>query len=179
MPIRPIARAALLAAGLACLATVPASAQVDEQAATVNRPTEADGDDRHEGYYHPPVTSMEIYKARAPILEESDARRRIGFVVALTREQLDRPYPPPYALFAKGAESEKAIIVALEGGSLDTLYRMRAMLAQLTAIARSSPLFVEANVADWYTFLDLLHMLGFTQLTVSDGETWAHRYSIE
>jgi len=148
-------------------------------AAGAAQPTEEDGNDRHEGYYHPPVTSSEIYNARAPGLPQSDAERRIGFVVALTREQLDRPYPPPFAVYAKGAESEKLIIVALEEDALDTLYRMRAMLAQLTAVARSSPLFVEADVADWYTFLDLLRMLGFTQLTVSDGRDWAHRYIIE
>jgi len=29
-----------------------------------------------------------------------------------------------------------------------------------------------------YTFLDLLKLLGFEQITMSDGRTWAHRIVI-
>jgi hypothetical protein len=138
-----------------------------------------DGDgDRHAGYYHPEVGSEELYPSRAPVLPEADRTRRIGFATALTQGQLARDFPPFYAVYAKGAEAEKMILVALEAERLDTLYRMRAFLAQLTAVARTSPMFVEADVADWYTFLDLLHMLGFEQLTVSDGRDWAHRYHL-
>ena len=43
--------------------------------------------------------------------------------------------------FAKGENSEKLIIVATGDGRYDTLYRMRGLLAAMTAEARLSPLF--------------------------------------
>ena len=56
--------------------------------------------------------------------------------------------------------------------------RMRALLAQLTARARQTPLFVQYRVEDRFTFLDLLKLLGFEQLTVTDGDTFAHQIEI-
>jgi hypothetical protein len=167
-----MARLAALVLALALAATTagpPVRAQ---------EPQEAD-DDRHAGYYYPEITSTEVYPARAPTLPDSDRSRRIGFVIGVTREQLLRDYPPPYALYAKGEFSEKLIIVALDRDALASLYQARAMLAQLTALARATPIFIENRVEETYTFLDLLKLLGFTHLTVSDGQTYAHQYIIE
>ncbi len=135
--------------------------------------------DRHAGYYYPPVTSQETYPARAPVLPDSDRLRRIGFIVGLTRQQLARDYAPEIAIFAKGAEAEKIIIVALNNDAIATLYQARGLLAQLTAVARSTPIFIENRVEDTYTFLDLLRLLGFRQLTISDGHSYAHQIKIE
>ena len=140
---------------------------------------QAGAQDRHEGYYYPPVTSEEVYPARASVLPDSDRVRRIGFVVGVTQHQLSQPFPPQWALFAKGAEAEKLIIVALNDESLATLYQARAMLAQMTAVARATELFAQIGAEDYYTFLDLLAIMGFRQLTISDGRTYAHQYSIE
>jgi hypothetical protein len=82
-------------------------------------------------------------------------------------------------MFAKGTESEKLIIVAVEDGPLDTLYRARAVLANMTSVARLTPLFQELNVVETFTFFDLLYMLGFTQLTISDGREFAHQVVFE
>ena len=135
--------------------------------------------DRHEGYYYPEVTSSEVYKARSKVMDDANRELRIGFIVAQTLGQRDRPYPPRFAIFAKGAEAEKMIIVGLDGESLATLYRARAVLAQLTAVARSSDLFRQHAVEDLFTFLDLANMVGFEQITISDGKTWAHQFVIE
>ena len=64
-------------------------------------------------------------------------------------------------------------------GQYNTLYRMRGLLALLTARSRSTPVFQEYEVQDIYTFLDLLKLLGFTQLTVTDGDQFAHRIYIK
>lgn len=136
-------------------------------------------EDRHAGYYYPEVSSTETYVARARTMEDSDREKRIGFVVAHTLGQAQRPYPPRYALFAKGEDAEKLIIVGLHDETFATLYRARAVLAQMTALARSSELFRTLAVEDYFTFLDLLKMLGFTQLTVSDGDTYAHQVTIK
>ena len=139
----------------------------------------AHADDRHAGYYYPPPTSDETYDAPIEPSLDSDRARRIGFIIGVTQEQFTRPYPPPWAMYAKGTEAEKLIIVALDGNALVSLYQARAMLAQLTSVVRSLPLFVEGEVEEDYNFLDLLAALGFRQLTISDGRTYAHQIRIE
>jgi hypothetical protein len=71
------------------------------------------------------------------------------------------------------------IIVALQEGQINTLYRARALLANLTALARLTPFFRENAIADQGTFFDLLKLLGFTQVTISDGDKFAHQVKLE
>ena len=92
---------------------------------------------------------------------------------------LKNPYSPQFAIFAKGTEAEKLIIVSLNANTYNTLYRMRGLLAMLTAVARSTPLFKENAVQTYFTFFDLAKMLGFKIITVSDGLDFAHRIVIE
>ncbi len=139
----------------------------------------ARAEDRHEGYYYPQVTSSEVYHSRIKTLPDSDRTRRIGFVTGVTTGQTERPYAPITAMFAKGNEAEKLILIGLQNGPLDTLYRARAVLAMLTATARTTAVFRDLDPQAQYTFLDLLKLLGFNQITVSDGRTWAHRIDID
>ena len=135
--------------------------------------------DRHDGYYYPTPQTVETYEARADTLEDSDRTRRIGFVIELTAQMLSNPYPPEFAVFAKGEEAEKLLIVAMRGGVIDTIYRARALLAMLTSVSRATPLFQDYGVAEVFTFFDLLKILGFAQLTISDGDGFAHQVLIE
>lgn len=134
--------------------------------------------DRQAGYYYPEPSSEEVYEARVPTLPDSDRQRRIGFVTGVTAGQTERPYPPITAMFAKGAEAEKLILLGLQDGPMDTLFRARAMLALLTATARTTPVFQDIDPEGRYTFLDLLKLLGFAHITVSDGRDWSHRILI-
>ncbi|NNG04708.1 MAG: hypothetical protein HKM95_11485, partial [Inquilinus sp.] len=104
--------------------------------------------DRHEGYYYPTVTGTETYTARARTLADSDRTRRIGFIVGVTRQQLSQDYPPEVAIFAKGAEAEKMIILALNRDAISNLFQARAMLAQMTAVARSTEVFIQNQVEE-------------------------------
>lgn len=151
------------------LAVMPAAAQDDA------------GDDvsRHSGYYFPEPQSEETYIARAVTLPDSSRSRRLGFVTLLTQQQLTAPYPPSIAMFAKGDEAEKLIIVGLRDGPMDTIYRARGVLAMLTASARTSELFRQYQVQDIFTFFDLLKLLGFERLTISNGVDFAHVIYIE
>lgn len=135
--------------------------------------------DGHEGYYYPPPKTFEIYTARAVTLADSDRSRRIAFVANLTKGFLSRPYPPQLVIFAKGDEKQKLIIVSLDENHMNTIYRARAVLAQLTSIAILSPLFKEHGVEEIFTFFDLLKLLGFNHLTISDGKTYAHQVKIK
>jgi len=139
----------------------------------------ASAKERHSGYYYPEPKQIEIYKTRALILPGSNKVRRIGFVTALTQVELGRPYPPITAIFAKGAESQKLIIVANQPGRLDTIFRIRAYLATLTATARTTPIFRQTGVETILTFFDLVRMLGFEQVTISDGDTFTHQVRFE
>lgn len=139
----------------------------------------ARADDRHAGYYYPPVTSSEIYTARAAALTEASRETRVEFIVNLTQQMLAKPYHPEFIIFAKGERAEKMIIVGLnENGALSTLYRARATLAMLTSIARGSQLFQEFGVDDFFTFFDLARLFGFELITVSDGRTFAHQIQL-
>ncbi|HEY9539239.1 MAG TPA: molybdopterin-guanine dinucleotide biosynthesis protein A [Kiloniellaceae bacterium] len=135
-------------------------------------------DDRHAGYYYPEHGTPEVYDARAYTLPDASRKARIAFVTSITNEQNKAPYPPQAAIFAKGSEAEKLIIVALEDGRIDTIYRARAIFAQMTAVARLLPAFSQLGVEDFYTFFDLAKMLGFEQITISNGRDFAHQVLI-
>jgi hypothetical protein len=161
----------LILAVLLGLSAAPASAQ--------DTSAQEGGGDRHAGYYYPEPASREVYKARSQRMPKAGRGLRIGFVTGISIEMAKRPYTPPYAIFAKGTEAEKLIIVALADGPLDTLYRARAVLADLTAMSRLSPVFQDLGVQDWFTFFDLAKMMGFKRITVSDGRGFAHQIAIE
>ena len=140
-------------------------------------PTSAD--DRHAGYYYPPPDlEPEVYEARATTMLDASRPTRIGFVTAISTQNRSLPYPPPAVMFAKGTEAEKLIIVALQDGRIDTIYRARALFADMTAQARILPIFKEMAVQDTYTFFDLLKMLGFVQVTISNGREFTHQVLI-
>ena len=155
---------------------VPALAAVVLLAGTAGG---AVAEDRHEGFYYPELTSSEDYQARAFTLPEASRKSRIAFVTGITNEQNKAPYPPQAAIFAKGSDAEKLIIVALEDGRIDTIYRARAIFAQMTAVARLLPVFSELGVEDYFTFFDLAKMLGFQQITISNGREFAHQVVIK
>ena len=135
--------------------------------------------DRHAGYYYPQPVSIEAYKARSQTLPDTNRRRRIGFIINIAGSMRARPYPPMFDIFPKGENAEKLIIVSTRGDAYDTLYRARGLLARLTAFARVSPLFKKHAVEDYFTFLDLCKLMGFRQLTVSDGRHFAHQFKIQ
>jgi hypothetical protein len=135
--------------------------------------------DRHANYYYPPPTAIEEIDSNARRLTQSNRRMRIGFVVGLVDQMRARPYAPTESVFVKGSQAEKLIVVANGPGRLDTLFRVRAFLATMTSVARASPMFTDLQVEDVYTFIDLLKMLGFKQITLSDGDAYSHQIIIK
>jgi hypothetical protein len=158
---------AVVALVAAVTAAWPASAQEPRQR------------DRHEGYYYPTIKSRETYDSRAQTLPDSDRQRRLSFVNLLAQQQVERPYPPRYAMFAKGEEAEKFILVGFENSGINTIFRARALFAAMTNLARLTPLFQELQVDDLFTFFDLLKLMGFTQITVSDGDKFTHQITLK
>lgn len=135
--------------------------------------------DHHEGYYYPKPQTIEQYPSRVVTLADSDEIRRQGFVIGMARQQLAAQYAPDYAIFTKGDHSQKLIIVGLRDGSLNTLFRARALFATLTLVARSTPFFQKNTQPEEATFFDLLKLLGFKQVTITDGRDFAHQIIID
>ena len=131
--------------------------------------------DRHSGYYYPPLTSQEVYEARAVVMPDASSDMRLTFVTGLAYQQNNRTYPPTFVMFAKGEKFERLIIVAVGSHGFRGIYQARAMLAQMTSIARGTPMFRDNGLQDVLTFLDFARMMGFEELTISDGQSFAHR----
>ena len=132
-----------------------------------------------DSYYYPPVNSEEVFArdlALAPIPRRAV---RVGFITRITRTQLAAPESPRFVIFAKGDEAQHMIIVALGDEVFKTLYRARAVMAQLTANARATDFFINSNIQDHATWFDLVKLLGFEDLVISDGATWSHRVIFE
>ncbi|MFD0915655.1 hypothetical protein ACFQ14_04485 [Pseudahrensia aquimaris] len=134
--------------------------------------------DSHAGYYYPEPTSRETYTASMAQGPSASKRSRVGFTVGINKTQQKRGYAPRYHIFAKGADAQKLIIVGTGSSDYNTLFRLRALMASLTADARATPLFANMPEPENLNFLDLCKLIGFTQVTVSDGDTLAHRIDI-
>lgn len=167
----------LAMASLAWLAPVAAfCAAAAQESISLIQPDESS---HHEGYYYPKPQTVEKFVSRAVTLPESDRVRRQAFVIGMTKQMLGGQYQPAYAIFAKGTESEKLIIIGLIDGQLDTVYRARALLATFTAVARTTPFFQQNVQPDTSTFFDFMKLLGFRQVTISDGKAFAHQVIVD
>ncbi len=135
-------------------------------------------EDPREGYYYPPITSEEVFVRSINAPPPASRPIRVGFVTEITKAQLAAPESPRFVIFSKGAEAQHLIIVGLDDDVFKTLYRARAVMAQLTSNARGTAFFRKNNldvVATWY---DLAKMLGFEDIVISDGQNWSHRVSL-
>jgi hypothetical protein len=172
--------AASLAVGL--LLAASASAQTKpaaKPATTAATPATPPGEDRYVGYYYPKPTSTEVFESQMQTIATMDRPQRIQFVTVVSQGTIQSAYRVPYAVFAKGDKADKMIIVGLQAGELNTVYRMRALLANMTTMSRLSPFFQEKTVAEDATFFDLLKLLGFQSVTITDGEKTTHQVTIK
>lgn len=130
--------------------------------------------DQH-GYYYPPVTSSEAFE-RELIRAEDPADRALRqlFFAQLRKSHATAEGQRRVEIFAKGKEATNLIVVALDDEVFRTLFRARAVLAGLTTDARSMEFFSTSAVADRATWFDLLKVLGFEDIVISDGATWSH-----
>lgn len=131
--------------------------------------------DRHEGYYYPPVTSTETFDRSFRTLGGANKEVRVDFIQTITQAQLAAPEAPKFLFFAKGEGAKSLIAVALDDDVFATLYRARAVMAQMTVNVREGPFFVDQNLQFVATFYDLLQILEFDTLVISDGKSWSHR----
>lgn len=132
-------------------------------------------EDRYVGYYYPEVTSEESFDRVVRDSQGAGKAVRIDFVNVLTTAQLEAPESPRFVFFSKGSDSKTLILVALDDDVFKTLYRARAILAQLTVSVRKGGFFRTEDLQYVATFYDLLQLMQFDELVISDGENWSHR----
>ena len=173
-----------LGAGLVLVLTaaaMSASAQNPAKPAAATKPPAAapTGEDRYVGYYYPKPTSTETFESTMQTIAGAERAQRIQFVTVVSQGTIQSAYRVPYAVFAKGEKADRMIIVGMQQGELNTVYRMRALLANMTTMSRLSPFFQERTVAEDATFFDLLKLLCFRELTVTDGEKVTHQVTIK
>ena len=131
-----------------------------------------------DSYYYPPVNSEEVFARDLTMAPAAGRAVRVGFTTQVTKSQLAAPESPRFVIFAKGDEAQHMIIIALDDEIFKTIYRARAVLAQLTSNARGGELFIN-EIRDDATWFDLAKLLGFEDLVISDGATWSHRVTFE
>ncbi len=131
-----------------------------------------------DSYYYPPVNSEEVFARELADAPPADRTVRVGFTTHITKAQLAAPESPRFVIFAKGDEAQHMIIIALDDEVFKTIYRARAVLAQLTSNARGAELFIN-EIRDDATWFDLAKLLGFDDMVISDGATWSHRVVFE
>ncbi|WP_343560104.1 molybdopterin-guanine dinucleotide biosynthesis protein A [Kiloniella sp. b19] len=133
----------------------------------------------HSGYYYPEAKTIEIYKARTGSHPAANRKSRLAFVSSVAQANSENAYPPQAAMFAKGADGQKLIIIGLVDGRFDTLFRMRAILANMTSLIRTLPVVQELGAEEIFTFLDLMKLMGFEQVTISNGRELTHQIILE
>jgi hypothetical protein len=137
------------------------------------------GEERYIGYYYPKPTSTETFESKVQPVAGVDRTQRVQFVTVISQGTLQSNYRVPYAVFVKGDKADRIIVVGLQSGELNTIYRIRALLANMTTMARLSPFFQEHTAAEDATFFDLLKLLGFHDVTITDGEKLTHQVIIK
>jgi len=131
--------------------------------------------DTKDSYYYPPISSEEEFSRDLGAVPPAGRVVRVGFTTQITKAQLAAPESPRFVIFAKGDEAQHMIVIALDDQIFKTIYRARAVLAQLTSNARGTDFFIDNGIETQATWFDLAKLLGFEDLVISDGATWSHR----
>ncbi|HEY1152871.1 MAG TPA: hypothetical protein VGE73_03400 [Pseudolabrys sp.] len=173
-----INRFAASLAVLVAFGALPALAQQPPKATAAAATPKAD-EDRYVGYYYPKPTAVENYASPMQTIAGAERAQRVQFATVVSQGTIQSAYRVPYSVFVKGEKADKMIIVGLQPGEMSTIYRARAILANMTTMSRLSPFFQERTIADDANFYDLLKLLGFQQITISDGDKFTHQVNIK
>ena len=132
-------------------------------------------EDRYVGYYYPEITSEETFDRVIRASQGAGKAVRVDFVNVLTTAQLEAPESPRFVFFAKGEDAATLILTGLDDDVFSSIYRARAILAQLTVSVRRGGFFRQEELQYVATFYDLLQLMQFDELLITDGESWTHR----
>lgn len=167
------AAAALAALGIGCAGCQTAGAE--RGAATASDPVGIPA-----GYLYPAPNGSEVVSSIvADTLETPPFEVRVQLVTRLTQLLGARPYPPLALPATEG--DDQTTLVFLDSGGLDvsTPYEARAMVAQMSAAVRNNPLFEQYGVENYARIFDLLKIVGFERVVITNGDDFAYMFIIE
>jgi hypothetical protein len=174
-----INRFAASLAVLVAFGALPALAQQQQPKPAAAATAPKADEDKYVGYYYPKPTATETYTSPMQTIAGAERAQRVQFATVVSQGTIQSAYRVPYAVFVKGEKADKMIIVGLQPGEMSTIYRARAILANMTTMSRLSPFFQERTIAEDANFFDLLKLLGFQQITISDGDKFTHQVNIK
>jgi hypothetical protein len=174
-----INRFAASLAVLVAFGALPALAQQQQPKPAAAATAPKADEDKYVGYYYPKPTATETYTSPMQTIAGAERAQRVQFATVVSQGTIQSAYRVPYSVFVKGEKADKMIIVGLQPGEMSTIYRARAILANMTTMSRLSPFFQERTIAEDANFFDLLKLLGFQQITISDGDKFTHQVNIK
>lgn len=174
-----INRFAASLAVLVAFGALPALAQQQQPKPAAAATAPKADEDKYVGYYYPKPTATETYTSPMQTIAGAERAQRVQFATVVSQGTIQSAYRVPYAVFVKGEKADKMIIVGLQPGEMSTIFRARAILANMTTMSRLSPFFQERTIAEDANFFDLLKLLGFQQITISDGDKFTHQVNIK
>jgi hypothetical protein len=174
-----INRFAASLAVLVAFGALPALAQQQQPKPAAAATAPKADEDKYVGYYYPKPTATETYTSPMQTIAGAERAQRVQFATVVSQGTIQSAYRVPYSVFVKGDKADKMIIVGLQPGEMSTIYRARAILANMTTMSRLSPFFQERTIAEDANFFDLLKLLGFQQITISDGDKFTHQVNIK
>jgi hypothetical protein len=164
---------------LVAFGALPALAQQQQPKPAAAATAPKADEDKYVGYYYPKPTATETYTSPMQTIAGAERAQRVQFATVVSQGTIQSAYRVPYSVFVKGDKADKMIIVGLQPGEMSTIYRARAILANMTTMSRLSPFFQERTIAEDANFFDLLKLLGFQQITISDGDKFTHQVNIK
>jgi hypothetical protein len=164
---------------LVAFGALPALAQQQQPKPAAAATAPKADEDKYVGYYYPKPTATETYTSPMQTIAGAERAQRVQFATVVSQGTIQSAYRVPYSVFVKGEKADKMIIVGLQPGEMSTIYRARAILANMTTMSRLSPFFQERTIAEDANFFDLLKLLGFQQITISDGDKFTHQVNIK
>lgn len=174
-----INRFAASLAVLVAFGALPALAQQQQPKPAAAATAPKADEDKYVGYYYPKPTATETYTSPMQTIAGAERAQRVQFATVVSQGTIQSAYRVPYSVFVKGEKADKMIIVGLQPGEMSTIFRARAILANMTTMSRLSPFFQERTIAEDANFFDLLKLLGFQQITISDGDKFTHQVNIK
>lgn len=139
--------------------------------------TSQSGSDSGEGWFYPLPNHTECHVALTPPLPEVGPGHRLRFVDQLNIAASENRKGG----VAQAVDANRSTIVFTMLGetTIESDYQARAVLAEMTTVARQAPILVESGFSPLFEAPDFVALLGFKRLIVSNGIDYAYQIVIE
>ncbi len=129
--------------------------------------------------YFPKPSVTRTVIAQSGLIQEASPLNRQNLADFMNVEISNRPYPPHMSVQVLGVKGEALLITAHQNDFINSTYRAEAAMARFSSLTRTMPVFVQSGIGPYVNFTDMLAMLGFKALILSDGVAFAYQVNIQ